>query len=77
MTSTKHAHKKKQTQTQKHTSRNICNLSSKFLKINTKPIIYKKYELHIKDITNKFANSQNHLLNDIFNIKNKNKHKYF
>ena len=74
MTNTKQTRKKTQKQT--HTSRNICNLSSKFLKTITKPILYKKYELHIKDITTKFANSQNHLLNDIFNIKNKNKNNF-
>jgi hypothetical protein len=73
MTNEKHAHKK----TKKNIiiSRNICNLSSKFLKTITKPSIYKTYELHIKDITNKFIKSQNTLLNDILNIKNKNDNK--
>ena len=57
-------------QKNKSPSRNICKLSSKFLKANTKSSIYKKYESHIKDITIKFTKSQHHLLNDIFNIKN-------
>ena len=73
MTNKKHAH----TKTKKNIiiSRNICNLSSKFLKTMTTPSIYKTYELHIKDITNKFTKSQNILLNDILNIKNENANK--
>jgi len=62
MSTKKHKHKTP--------SRNICKLSSKFLKANTIPSIYKKYESYINDITTKFTKSQYNLLNEIFNIKN-------
>jgi hypothetical protein len=60
----------------KNYSSNICKSSSNLLKTITKPTTYKKYEKYIKDITNKFTDSQNtntnKLLNEIFTTKNNN-----
>ena len=67
---------KKQNKKQKHTTtRTICKSSSNLLEILTKsnknPFLYKKYESYIKDIALTFAKSQNTLLTELFNIKNK------
>ena len=70
----KKMHTKKTTNkyTNKNTfaSRNICKTSSNFLKKNTKPITYKQYISHIKNITTHFTKTQFKLLNDIYNTKN-------
>ena len=68
---------KKENKKQKYNaSRTICKSSSNLLKTLTKsnkiPILYKKYESYIKDISLTFVKSQTNLLSEIFATKNKN-----
>jgi len=65
----KHKKTKKNKNKSKASSRDICTLSSKFLKNLTTPDIYNKYETYITQNTQQFTNSQLTLLNDIFKTK--------